>query len=370
MIVIDEKSQVIEKFKKLGLEFCHFFDHLKVESLQKFNKYPLGRRPEVVIVNVSSLLDHPIEKEDFKIQLNTYSGAIILCESESERVEALKMVSEMPKILGIYGPSFTPEEAEVLGNLLSYFWSMTQEQRNFQQRMYQFSLEIEQLMATAEEDMMRARALHEKLLPKRTETIKGLHFYSKFATGSGRGVEFFDLIDTSTKSYQVYLSTSSYLISGTILSLLERHKQVGFDVKSFLEEANNDIATIQETKNTPLDVSLSVVAIDLNDLSMTFHGKSDLKIIKDGKITNSHERVSLVKGEKLIVLSAGYMKNLKQLALPFNIEKIYDQHRSLSPHELLNELIFKLKSSLEVDQDLSDMIAVMVEVNRHGIHQV
>lgn len=370
MIVIDEKAQVVEKLKKLGLEFCDFYDHLKVESLKQFNKYPLGRRPEVIIVNFSTLLNNSLEREDFKIQLNTYAGALILCENESERAEAYQLVGEMPKILGIFGPNLTPQEGEVLGNLLSYFWSMTQEQRNFQQRMYQFSLEIEQLMATAEEDMMRAKALHEKFLPKRTESIKGLTFYSKFMTGSGRGVEFFDLIHNANKSYQVYLSTSSYLVSGSILALLEKHKQQGFEVQTFLREAANDIGVIQETKSTALDVSLTVIEIDLNDLSMTVYGKTDLKILKDGKIIKQQDGINLVKGEKIIILSAGYMKNLKLLALPFNIEKTYDQHRSLNPHELLSEMIFKLKSSLEVEQDMSDMIAVMLEVNRHGIHQV
>lgn len=370
MIVIDEKGQVVEKFRKLGLEFCDFFDHLSVESLKQFNKHPLGRRPEVVVLNFSALQDNPIEKEDFKIHLNTYAGVVILCESSGERSQALALALEVPKVLGIYGPELTATEGTLLGNLLTYFWSTTQEQRLFQQKMYQFSLEIEELMEGAQEDMMKARALHEKFLPKRTESVKGLNFYSKFMTGTGRGVEFFDLINVAAKSYQVHLSTDSYLVSGTLLSLLERHKQGTFDAWAFLQEAQSDIATIQESKSTPLNVDLAVIEIDLNELVMTIHGKSELRVLKGSKLIDQVDHLQLSKGEKLIILSAGYMKNLKQLSLPFNIEKICDQHSSQGPHDLLNELIFKLKSEQVANQDMSDMVAVMVEVNRHGMHQV
>ncbi|HLT22709.1 MAG TPA: hypothetical protein VKZ84_04670 [Bacteriovoracaceae bacterium] len=370
MIVIDEKAQVVEKLKELGLEFCDFFDHLKVESLKQFNKHPLGRRPEVVILGFSSLLNNPIEKEDFKIQLNTYAGVVILCQSEEERLKALEFAQEVPKVLGIYGPHMTGAEGNLLGNLLSYFWSTTQEQRLFQQKMYQFSLEIEQLMEGAQEDMMRAKALHEKFLPKRTEKIKGLDFYSKFMAGTGRGVEFFDLITVSNKCYQLYLTTDSYLISGSFLSLLEKYKQQEFDLSGFLNEARSDIASIQESKTTPVEAHISVVEFDLNELTMTVHEKSNLKVLKNGKIIDNPNNLKLSKGEKIIILSAGYMKNLKELKLPFNIEKFYDQHSSLNPHELLNELIFKLKSEQDADGNISDMVTVMVEVNRHGIHQV
>lgn len=371
MIVIDEKGQVVENLRKLHLEFCDFFDHLQVESLKQFNQHPLGRRPEVIVLNFSALQDNPIEKEDFRIQLGTYAGVVIMCQTAEERKGALAFASEVPKVLGIYGPDLSENEGALLGNLLSYFWMTTDEQRKLQQRMYQFSLEIEQMMEGAQEDMMRARALHEKFLPKRTETVKGLNFYSKFMTGSGRGVEFFDLISNPQKCFQIHLSTDSYLTSGTLLALLERHKSnKQFDPQAFLKEAWSDIATIQEGKTKEISVDLAVIEIDLNELVMTTYGKSCFMVLRDGKEVEVTEGLKLSKDEKLIILSAGYVKNLNQLSPPFNLEKVYNQYSSLNPHELLNELIFKAKSEQKVDQEMSDMVAVMVEVNRHGIHQV
>lgn len=370
MMIIDEKAQVIESLREQGLEFCDFFEHLKVESLQRFNKSPLERRPQVVLLNFSSLLAHPREVEDFKIQLGTYAGVVIICHSAEERISALKFAQEVPKVLGIYGPNLNKEEGTLLGNLLSYFWSTSEEQRKLQQRMFQFSVEIEKMMEGAQEDMLRARALHEKFLPKRTETVKGLNFYSKFMTGTGRGVEYFDLITTSQKSYQIHLTTDSYLVSGTLLALLERHKTNSFDPKVFLKEAYSDIAVIQKEKAKEVSVELIIVEIDLNELLMTTHGKSSLKILRSGKEIELLDNLQLSKGEKLIILSAGYVKNLKQISPPFNLEKVYSQNSDLSPHELLSEMIFKIKSEQQSDQEMSDMVAVMVEVNRHGMHQV
>ena len=370
MIVIEGKGQIVSKFKNLGLEFYDFFDQLKISSLKQFNKHPLQRRPEVVVLDYSALEEFPLEVEDFKIQLNTYSGVIILCQTEDEKKKAMDFAGIVPKVLGVYGPKLDMQEGALLGNLLSYFWATTQEQRFFQQKMYELSLEIEQLVQGAQEDMQRAQGLHEKLLPKRTQTIKGINFYSKYASGTGRGVEFYDVITNGNICATVYLSTDSYLASGNLLTLLERHKTEGFKTSSFLKEAWADIATLQEGRGKPIEIDLCVVEIDLNELVMSIHGKSTLSILVNGKIMEKSSELKLSKGEKVVILSAGYMKNLNQLKVPFNLEKTYNQHEALSPHELLNEMIIKVKSEQEFSKDMSDMVAVMMEVNRHGMHQV
>lgn len=370
MIVIEGQGQIVQKFQDLGLEFYDFFDHLKVNSIQAFNKHPLQRRPEVVILDYSALLENPVEVEDFKIHLNTYAGVVVICQTEEERKKALDFANIVPKVLGIYGPKLDMKEAALLGNLLSYFWATTQEHRFFQQKMYQFSLEIDQLVQGAQEDMMRAQDLHEKLLPKRTQVIKGINFFSKYASGTGRGVEFFDIIQNGNKCSTVFLSTDSYLASGNLLTLLERHKTEGFKTDHFLKEAWADIATLQEGRGKPIEIDLGIVEVDLNELKMSFHGKSILKVIMDGKLIDVNQEFQLAKDKKITILSAGYVKNLNQLTIPFNVEKTYNQHAHLSPHELLNEMIIKVKSDQEFNKDMSDMVAVMMEVNRHVMHQV
>jgi hypothetical protein len=85
--------------------------------------------------------------------------------------------------------------------------------------------------------MARAKKIHEVLIPRRHDEIKGVYFSNKYAAGDGGGGEFYDLLQSHGKVFQIMVSSQSYLISSSLLGLLAKHKQKDFDPLEFIKDA-------------------------------------------------------------------------------------------------------------------------------------
>jgi hypothetical protein len=313
--------------------------------------------------------------ESFKSVLNTFLGAVFFHGQENTKAQT--WVSNeggfLTKIIGEYSLPMPELNWTILSNQLQFFWGLLEDQKKLQRHMAQFSVELDQVLQNAEVEMVKAKKIHETLIPKRSEEIKGIKFSNKYAAGEGGGGEFYDLIQTPSKIFQVLVSSQSYLISSAILGILGNHRNNDFNPTQFLKEAHEEIATINGAKKRPAEVDLLVSELDLNTLNLKLHGQSKAELYSQNKgpiYFESNVPYQLSRGEKVIVFSTGFIFNWREAHPEKKIQKFLEENSKYSLVELMPELFFQLKDGKETEFLTKDATVVMMEVNRHGIHKV
>lgn len=374
MIIIDERNFIRKELEEQGLNVFDFYDGHHLYTVDDFCQLPLTRRSDVVLVDTKSVLFKPKLIESCKAVMNTFHGVIFFHEEANQ--EAAHWVEEqasfLTKILGSFSLPMSPLNWNIFSNQLQFFWSLMQEQKVLQRHMAEFSQELDQVLQDAESEMVRAKRIHETLIPKRSEEIKGVHFFNKYATGDGGAGEFYDLLQTPGKVYQVLVSSESYLISSSLIGLIKSYKNNEFDPSAFINDAEADIQTINSSKKKKAKVEIIVLELDLSQLTMKSWGRSKVEVysqLHQKRELTADSTIQLERGEKLIVFSPGFLFNWKEGNQQQDIYSFINNHQGLSQQELMTELFFQIKQ-LEGEFLKKDATIVMMEVNRHGMHQV
>ena len=375
MIILDERQYLEKELETKGFEIFDFYENHRVLSMKEFTSLELTRRGEFLLVDTQTLLNHPELQENFKSVLNTFLGAVFFHGQENEKAQewVTNEGSFLTKIIGEYSLPMPQLNWTILSNQLQFFWGLLEDQKKLQKHMAQFSVELDQVLQNAEVEMVKAKKIHETLVPRRNEEVKGIKFSNKYAAGEGGGGEFYDLIQTPTKVFQVLVSSQSYLISSSILGVLGNHRNKEFNPSNFLAEAREEVATINGAKKKPSEVDLLVLELDLSTLNLRLwnESKSELYSQTKGLISfNNNQSYHLTKGEKVIVFSTGFLFNWREAHPSKSIQKYLEDSSKFSLVELMPELFFQLKDGKETEFLTKDATVVMMEVNRHGIHKV
>jgi hypothetical protein len=375
MIILDERKYLQKELASKGFEVLDFFENHQVLSVKEFTSLELKRRGDFLLIDTETVLLHPKLLESFKSMMNTFMGAVFFHEN-SNSVALAWLQNEgafMTKIIGEYSLPMPQLQWTILSNQLQFFWNLLEDQRNLQKHMVQFSLELDQVLQNAEEEMHRARKIHESLVPRRSEEIKGVHFSNKYAVGDGGGGEFYDLLVQPSKVYQVLVSSQSYLISSALLGILGHHREKGFRPADFLNEAWTEVQTINSAKKKKSDVDLLVTELDLGNLKMTLHSESKAEFYSQfkGRVELSiGSTYQIERGEKVVVFSPGFLFNWKEGKHGKSVGEFLKGQLNMATKELMSELFFNLNDSKNGNFLKRDATVVIMEVNRHGIHKV
>lgn len=384
MIIVDERSFLKPQLEDKGFHVFDFYDHHQVLSVKAFCELPLQRRGEILLVDTETLLKHPELQENFKTLMNTFLGVVFFHEQQNQK--AISWVQDqaafLTKIVGEYALPMPQLQWTMLSNQLQFFWDIIEQQRVLQKNLVQFSTELDQVLQTAEVEMAKAKKIHEILIPKRNDEIKGVQFFNKYAAGDGGGGEFFDLYQTPNKVYQIMISSQSYLISSAVLGLLNQHKQKDFNPQSFLKDAMEEINTVNSAKKKKSEAEVSVMELDLSQLVLKVHGWGQIEFfsMQKGKVNlglpamkggeSTPVSYQLERGEKFMVFSAGFLFNWKETHLKQDLYQFVKNHQGQGLQDLLMELFFQLRLEKTSEFLKKDATVMMMEVNRHGIHQV
>lgn len=372
MIIVDERGFIAPNLEQKGFQVFDFYDTHQVLDVTTFCKLPLQRRAEVLLVDTETLLQKPDLQENFKAVVNTFLGVIFFHQQSNQKAQAWveDQAAFLTKIIGEYALPMPQLQWTMLSNQMQFLWSILQEQKDLQKKLSVFSQELDQLMQTAEAEVARAKLMHETLIPKRTDEIRGVEFLSKYAAGDGGGGEFYDLIQTPQTVYQVLVSSQSYLVSSALLGLLNQHKQKDFNPTAFLKDCQAEISTINSSKKKKSEVDVMVVELDLSHLILTVQGSGKIEFYSMGHgLIDLSSSYQLSRGEKIIVFSPGFLFNWKEVHPKQDVQD-YLKDKKLSLKDLLPELFFKLKLEQESAFLKKDATVVMMEVKRHGMHQV
>lgn len=375
MIILDERDYLHKELASKGFMVFDFFENNSVMSVKEFTALELKRRGDFLLIDTETILSHPELMENFKTVLNTFMGAVFFHDHSNKKAQEWveNEGAFLTKIIGEYSLPMPQLNWTILSNQLQFFWSLLEDQRKLQKHMAQFSLELDQVLQNAEEEMIRAKKIHEIFVPRRKDEIKGISFVHKYAAGEGGGGEFYDLIQTPAKVFQVLVSSQSYLISSAILGILGQQKEKDFNPSAFIKDALQEVETINGARKKKAIVDLMVVELDLSSLRLKSHTSSKVELYSQTKgALPLHEEATyqLDKGEKVIVFSSGFIFNWSEGHPDKDMNEFVKAQSKLSSGELMSELFFQVKEGKEGSFLKRDATVVMMEVNRHGIHKV
>jgi len=373
MVLLDERNFLSGQLEAQGFSIFDFYEGCQSYSLRTLCDAPLDRKADVLLVDTQSVLNHPELQEQFKAVLNTYLGVIFM--HAQQNTQAQSWVQDqgafLTKIIGSYSLPMPQLEWTMLSNQLQFLWSMISEQRSLQKHIVKFSEELDMALKGAESEMIKAKKIHEVLIPKRSDEIKGISFLNKYAVGDGGGGEFYDLIHSGSKVFQVLLTSQSYLISSALIGVLNLHKQKDFSPEAFLSDAKAEIQSINEAKKKASEVDVCVIELDPAQLKLRLHGwgKAEFYSHLNAKI-DMKAPYQLVKGEKIVVFSSGFIFNWKEGRIKQELYSFLNNHHQLTQNDLMMELFLQLSIVKETEFLNKDATVVMMEVNRHGIHKI
>ncbi len=375
MIILDERKFLSKELENQGFSIFDFYDGHQVVDLKTFCQLPVSRKAEVLLVDTQTILEHPEKQQDFLSMMNTYLGVIFFHEQQNQKAQSWVQdhAAFLKKIIGEYALPMPQLQWTMLSNQLQFLWTILEEQKALQLHLVKFSQELDQALQSAESEMLKAKKVHEVLIPKRSDEIKGVSFLNKYAAGEGGGGEFYDLIQFGSKVYQLLISSQSYLISNSVIGILNQHKQKEFSPAAFLRDAQAEVDTINGSKKKKSEVDLSILELDTSHLTLKVYGQGRAEYYSQlkGKLnTECQEQIPLAKGEKIIVFSPGFVFNWREGRIKQDLYSFLKDHHQLSQTELMMELFLQLKATQETNFLSKDATVVMMEVNRHGIHKI
>lgn len=375
MVLLDERKFLSKLLEDQGFNIFDFYEGHETLNMKSMSELPLNRRADILLVDTQTVLNHPELQEKFKVVLNTYLGVIFF--HEQQNAEAQKWVQDqaafLTKIIGEYAIPMPQLNWTMLSNQLQFLWTILEEQKTLQKHMMKFSQELDLALQGAESEMMKAKKIHEVLIPKRSDEIKGVSFLNKYAAGEGGGGEFYDLHHSGNKVYQILISSQSYLISSSLIGVLNLHKQKDFQPEAFLMDAKNEIQAINGAKKKKSEVELVILEMDTSQLTLKKYGwgKAEIYSQINGKLDPEFTApYQLAKGEKMIVFSPGFIFNWKEGRIKQELYSFLKNHHQLAQSDLLMELFLQLSLVKDADFLSKDATVVMMEVNRHGMHQI
>jgi len=378
MVLLDERKFLELELEAQGLGIFDFYEGHQNFNMKTLCELPLNKRADILLVDTQTVLNYPELEEKFKVIINTFLGVIFFHEEKNESAQTwvLTQAAILNKIIGNYSLPMAPIHWTMLSNQLQFLWNLLGEQKSLQKHMIKFSQDLDLALQSAESEMIKAKKIHEVLIPKRSDEIKGVSFLNKYAAGDGGGGEFYDLHQSANKVYQILIASQSYLISSSLIGILNLHKQKDFSPEDFLRDAKSEIETINGSKKKKSEVEIVVLELDTAHLSLKKfgHGKAEIFSMKNGKVdfdlTDSNGIYQLAKGEKLLVLSPGFIFNWKEGRIKEELYSFINNHHQLSQTDLVMELFLQLSLVKEADFLSRDSTVVMMEVNRHGIHKI
>lgn len=376
MVLLDERNFLSKLLEDQGFNIFDFYEGHETLSMKTISELPLGRRADVLLVDTQTVLNHPDLQEKFKVVLNTFLGVIFIHEQNNKVAQSWveDQAAFLTKIIGEYAVPMPQLNWTMLSNQLQFLWTMLDEQKKLQKHIVKFSQELDNALQSAETEMMKAKNIHEILIPKRAEEIKGVNFINKYAAGDGGGGEFYDLHQTGNKVFQILISSQSYLISSSLIGILNIHKQKDFSPTAFIEDAKNEIQAINGSKKKKSEVDVVVLELDTNQLNLKSYGwgKAEFFSQKNGKIdlAPGSSPYQLNKGEKVIVFSPGFLFNWKEGKIKHELYTFIKNHHQLGQNDLMMELFLQLSVVKDNDFLTKDATVTMMEVNRHGMHQI
>jgi hypothetical protein len=245
------------------------------------------------------------------------------------------------------------------------------------------------------EDIDLAARLQKSQAPVRFADVKGFKAISRYLAGMKSGGDYFDLAESPSGSQlSVVLSdSSSYGLSSAVLSVLMRvaMKLSSEDARSCEETVQRIREEILATLNERDRLSLFYGVISRKDYVLRYlnlgsgsafyaspgkgfvalpsQGDAITRKMLSGPARGTGRELALEPEGRLALISDGFIEAAGGLELAI---ELLNEHRSRELADIVNELVFRVKSKFtpENDMPLQDCTAVILEVDSRILRQI
>ena len=229
--------------------------------------------------------------------------------------------------------------------------------------------------------LQRVKTFHDKVVPVRNESVRGVKINSRFCAGTSSGGEFFDCFRSDSSLWLVSISATSYLAVGTFLGILEEVKMSPkIDKDLFISKIRQHIEEFKELG----EVSLFMGIINLNtyEFEVLNLGQHEVISSKEHVIGRNESyfpsqskdfsttMYQLGKGEQIVLLSPGFFKNSTEKLGGINYYQ-YIKNNWLADQELIQEITFQTKNKYkDLDFLPCDQIVLTIGVDKNAISKI
>lgn len=242
------------------------------------------------------------------------------------------------------------------------------------------------LLDRLREDLRLAERLQKSRLPQRFPDLRGLKISSRYLAGTKSGGDYFDLAEAKDgTAFSVVLSdASSYGLSSSLLAILMKvaMRLTAGEVRSCAETVRRIHEELKLTLGAKDKLSLFYGVVSRKDYrlrflnlgaSCAFYAKPKSKFealpaqglpiaAGAGELPDQEGAIPLEPEGRLVLVSDGF---LEAAGGTEPTRRLLDGLREKDPSDSLNELVFKVKSKFESDDDMpaQDCTAIVVDLD-------
>jgi hypothetical protein len=370
LIIIDENNEVSEWFTQLELDGVGS-TRVDIQTFEVAN----GLETELILIQdtVYNQLS-PILSDKM-----SQTSAVILFMSIGQHTERFAS--------NVVGEISIATSKQLVKNFIFYLEDQIKSQTILKSQLMTLNNELMETMEGISLNLERVKRTYERITPKRLESFKGMTVYSKYAAGEDMGGEFFDLFSDEGKVFIFMSSTSSYLASSSIIQFFSELKSVGVINLStelgFIKKIKNDLQILNQEREKPVKAELLTGILDMKTMKLSGHLLGGFEVMSsslqrrvdvnssllEGSPEKSFFEIQLVRGERVLFNSPGFIHNWDSQSPEFLIEELLSNPK-IKVLNILDEIYFQLKKESENGFLTHDASSIIMEVQENVVHKV
>ena len=236
----------------------------------------------------------------------------------------------------------------------------------------QLASDLEKVYEFTKSELTRVKDLHDRLVKVRVDSLKGVTVTSKFMAGEKSGGEFFDMIQTDQNFLFIQAGSDSYILSSMILSELEVLKLSTPTTSIKAQSEHFEKMINHHAKENEAELNYCIINVDLKTLQVDCQFKGIGSLFYQGELIDfsAPVKLKLKPSEKFYLLSAGALKNLKELNPKLALKNFYKDNNDKNTRDLINEFFFEVSRNKHGNFLIYDALMSVIEVDHKTLYQI
>ena len=356
------------------------------------------------IKELSTLLNSFLQLEVCEGQVSDPQGQILILDGSSSKVEFLihsfqkkrngkalflvleEQIRQFPHLLQSHDVDdlvvYPFRVLEVVSKVMHY------EKLILWQEVAHVNSSLSELLEYVQEDISLAERLQRAKVPKRFPSVQGFKIANRYLAGMRSGGDYFDLAESKDQNHLSFMMThaSSYGLCSSVVSILMR-----VALKLTIDQLDQEGVTSEIVKQISDEISMTLGEKDsltlffghlvrkervfrythCGDLlffyappgrPFEFKQAQGARIYLEQSLSGVvEESFQVEEGGRLVLLSAGFIDSVQGGQKTLN--QILDELRNYDIEEVLNEMIFRVKSQCgEIEMPARDCSGVVFEI--------
>lgn len=232
--------------------------------------------------------------------------------------------------------------------------------------------DLENIHEYTKSELTRVKDLHDRLVKVRVDTLKGISITSKFMAGEKSGGEFFDMLQTDHSFLYIHAGSDNYILSSMIISELEVLKLSAPTTSMKSQSENFEKMINHHAKEMGASLNYCIINLDLKTLTADcqFKGEGYLYYQNELLDFSNEQKIKLKPSEKFYLLSAGSLKNLRELNPKLSVKNFYKENSDKSTKDLINEFFFEVSRNKAGNFLIYDALMSVIEIDQKTLYKI